>query len=88
MADQALEYLLLVEQEKADKRLELLRRVEEFLQSTSPDCAFEPECPLCEVSMIFNDETETWLHAPDCELARVLGEQPADTEDYHGEGVA
>jgi hypothetical protein len=63
----------------ASGRLELLREAKDR-------CEMKGWCPFC--TMLEVDTFRGHEHAPDCELARELGEQPADTEEFDGGGVA
>jgi len=53
-------------QADADRRGELLKRYDEGLQR-------EPDCFSCGI-MAFNEDTEKWEHADDCELAKELAD--------------
>jgi hypothetical protein len=59
----------------AAKRLKLLRRVEKNAYY----------CPICREAL---HDPDYRRHAKNCDLARELGEQPADTDEFDGGGVA
>ena len=48
----------------ATRRLELLRKLDEWLQR-------EPDCPFCGL-MCWDDDSARWQHADDCELKKEL----------------
>jgi hypothetical protein len=69
LTDEQLHYFEAWKKEKAlaDKRLELLRLYDGWLQS-------EPDCFSCGL-MTFNEDSGWWEHTDGCELAEELGER-------------
>ena len=71
MADQSLEYLLIVEQEKASRRLALLKRYD-TRANECPECGAKREIRWISVDEIHMKEESYLPHAAGCELAEEI----------------